>query len=72
MPTNTVLLAKWKCEICGSQGNKWISPWKAKRSYRWHVNKYHDGILVQPIMIYKKVGEKNVLQVKKRRKKGVR
>lgn len=34
---------KWKCNVCGTFGKKWQSSWRANRSGRQHINRFHDG-----------------------------
>ncbi len=34
---------KWKCTVCGATGKRWQSSWRANRSGRQHINKFHNG-----------------------------
>jgi len=57
---HTIVLAKWKCELCSGEGRDFLPKWKARRSYRLHVNREHNGVPIQPNFEYKRIeGGKN-------------
>jgi len=55
--THTIWIVKWKCKLCPSISRHWIPRWRAKRSYRQHMHRYHpnDSIGDVPIFTYQRI-----------------
>jgi len=65
---HTVIGYKWKCEICSQKSKKWLPRWKAHRTYRVHLNNYHNGVPIQPILYSKYIGGDGSENKRKKRK----
>jgi len=53
--------AKWKCELCGAKGNKYMSSWRARAGYRKHLRRCHPNADIQPILFYKNLDNGKIL-----------